>query len=64
MGRVNDLTAKILIDDGSEVNYIDKDFFQRNDIAIEGANYTATIDNEIPQETKVIAQKLQLSMGG
>ena len=64
MGRINDLPARILIDDGSVVNYIDENFCQSHNISIEGANQTATMANKMPQETKVTTQKLQISMGG
>ena len=64
IGRVNDLPARILIDDGSVVNYIDENFCQRNDIPIEGAYHTATMANKMPQETRVTTCKLQLSTGG
>ena len=64
MGRINNVPARILIDNGSVVNYIDEEFCQYNDIPIEDANHAATMANKISQETKVTAQKLQLSMGG
>ena len=63
MGRMSDLPARIPIDDGSEVNYIDKDFFQHNDIPAEDANHNGTMATKVYLKTKVTSQKIQLIMG-
>ena len=64
MGRINDLAARVLIDNGSVLNYIDEDFCQHNDMPIEDSNHAATMTNKMSQETKVNSQNLQLIMKG
>ena len=59
MGLINNLPARIIIDDGSALNYIDKEFCQHNDIPLEISNHSANMANKISQETKVKAQKIQ-----
>ena len=63
-GRIGELKARILIDDGSEVNYINESFCKRNGIALKNSDYTAKMANKTPQGLKSTVSPLQLSIGG
>ena len=48
--RIAGIKARVLIDDGAELNHISKDFCEKHGIVLKEENYTASMANNTPQK--------------
>ena len=62
--RIAGIRARVLIDDGAELNHISQEFCEKHGIVLREENYTATMANNAHQKLLSTTSPVSISLGG
>ena len=62
--KISGIRARILIDDGAELNHISEEFCRKNGIILKDENYTASMANNTSQKLLSTVSPVSVSIGG